>query len=169
MIIHLCMRKGRKHYVNVLKSTSHCKSAEKFSLLLHVTVKRHSKSNISHEICKKHSSEWCLTCRRKSSQCARHIDLNNNRHVEFINVTNCITCRTDLVHMVGIFKIACGMSWKLRSRSWIRNGEEVELYLLKTSEMIYMPSITGRKRKMVIGHVISHSDSVDSSWSEIER
>jgi len=55
------------------------------------------------------------------------------------------------------------MSYKLRRRSWARNGEEVELYLLKTSEMIYMPSIASLKRKNVIGHVISHSDSVDSS------
>jgi hypothetical protein len=43
--------------------------------------------------------------------------------------------------MVVIFEIACGMSWKSRRRSWIRNGEEVKLYLPKTSEMIYMPSI----------------------------
>jgi len=52
--------------------------------------------------------------------------------------------------MVEIFEIACGMSWELRRRSWIRNGEEVELYLPKTSEMIYMPSIAGRKRGNVI-------------------
>jgi len=65
--------------------------------------------------------------------------------------------------MVEIFEIACGTSWKLRRRNWIRNGEEVELYLLKTSDMIYMQSIAGRKRENVIGQVISHSDSVDSS------
>jgi len=65
--------------------------------------------------------------------------------------------------MVEIIEIACGTSWKLRRRSWIRNGEEVELYLLKTSEMIYMPSIASRKHENEIGHVISHSDSVDSS------
>jgi hypothetical protein len=45
--------------------------------------------------------------------------------------------------MIEIFEIACGTSWKLRRRSWIRNGQEVELYLPKTSEMIYMPSIAG--------------------------
>jgi len=33
--------------------------------------------------------------------------------------------------MVEIFEIACGTSWKLRRRSRIRNGEEVELYLPK--------------------------------------
>jgi len=65
--------------------------------------------------------------------------------------------------MIEIFEIACGTSWKLRRRSGIRNGEEVMLYLLKTSAMISMPSIAGLKRENVIGHIISHSDSVDSS------
>jgi hypothetical protein len=60
-------------------------------------------------------------------------------------------------------EIASGMSWKLRRRSWIRNSEEVELYLQKSSEMIYMPSIAGQTRENVIGHIISHSDTVDSS------
>jgi hypothetical protein len=40
--------------------------------------------------------------------------------------------------MVELFEIAYGMSWKSRRRSWIRNGEEVELYLPKTCEMFYM-------------------------------
>jgi len=53
--------------------------------------------------------------------------------------------------MVEIFEIVCGMSGKLRRRSWIRNGEEVELYLPKTSEIIYIPSIAGQKRGNVIG------------------
>jgi len=53
--------------------------------------------------------------------------------------------------MVEIFEIACGTAWKSRRRSRIRNGEEVELYLPKTSEMIYMPSIAGRKHGNVIG------------------
>ena len=96
------------------------------------------------------------------------IDLNHNRHAAFIHVFNCITRRTDLVHMVEIFAIACGTSWKLRRRCWIINGEEVKLYLLITRELIYMPSTAGRKRENVIGHVISHSDSVDTSRTEIE-
>jgi len=41
--------------------------------------------------------------------------------------------------MIAIFEIAYGMSLKLRRRSWIRKGEEVELYLLKSTKMIYMP------------------------------
>jgi hypothetical protein len=54
-----------------------------------------------------------------------------------------MTLHTDLVHMVQIFEIAYSRSRKSRRWSWIRNGEEVELYLPKTSEMIYMPSIAG--------------------------
>jgi hypothetical protein len=45
--------------------------------------------------------------------------------------------------MVEIFEIACGTSWKSRRRSWIRNGEEVELYYPKSSEMMYIVSIAG--------------------------
>jgi len=41
--------------------------------------------------------------------------------------------------MVEIFEIAWGASWKSRRRSWIGKGEEVELYLPKIIEMIYMP------------------------------
>jgi hypothetical protein len=55
------------------------------------------------------------------------MDLNDNCHATFMPISNCITLCTDLVHIVGIFEIACGMSWTSRGRSWIRNGEEVEL------------------------------------------
>jgi hypothetical protein len=41
--------------------------------------------------------------------------------------------------MVELFEIVYGTSWKSRRRSWIRKGEEVELYLPKTSELFYMP------------------------------
>jgi len=30
--------------------------------------------------------------------------------------------------MIEIFEIAYGMSWKSRRRSWMKKGEEVELY-----------------------------------------
>jgi len=150
MIICLCMCNGPSNHVNDLESKLHCKTAETFSSLLHLTVTQQSKSNISYKICKQNLSEWCHMCHRKSSQCAWRIDLNKNRHAEFNHLSNCITCHRDLVHMVAIFEIACCTLWKLRRRSWIRNGEEVELYLLKTGEMIYMPSIAGRKRESLI-------------------
>jgi hypothetical protein len=149
--IRLCMCKGRTHHVNVLKSKSDCKMAIMFDFILQVTVKWQSKSNISDEMCKQNLSEWCHTCQRMSGQFAWRIDLNDNCHTVFIHVSNCITPRTDLVPMVEIVEIACGTSWKLRRWSWIRNGDEVELYLSKTSEMIYMPSITGRKCRNITG------------------
>jgi len=46
---------------------------------------------------------------------------------------------TDLMHLVEMFGIAYGASWKLRRRSWIGKSEEVELYLATLSEMINMP------------------------------
>jgi len=90
-------------------------------------------------------------CHRKSGQCSIRISLNDDRHATFIPVSNCITLRTDLVHMVEIFEMEGGTSWKSRRRSWIRKSEEVELYLPKTSEWFYMPSVAGRKRGNVIG------------------
>jgi len=41
--------------------------------------------------------------------------------------------------MIETFDIAYGASWKSRRKSWIRKGEEVELYLPKISGMIHMP------------------------------
>ena len=55
------------------------------------------------------------------------------------------------MQMVEIIETAYGTSWKSRRRSWIRKGEELELYLPKTSEMIFMPQIAGRKPGNVIG------------------
>jgi hypothetical protein len=149
MIIRLCMCKGRMHHVKVLESKSGCKRAITYCFNLQVTAKWQSKRNISDEMYKQNLSEWCHTCHRKSGQCAWRINLNDNRHAVFMHVSNCITLLTDLVHMVQIFEITCGTSWKSRRRSWIRHGEEVNLYLPETSEMIYMPSIAGRKRRNV--------------------
>jgi len=150
LIFRLCMCKGQTHRVNVLESESRCKTANPFSFILQVTVKWQSKSNMSDKMSSQNLCEWCHACNGKSGQCAWRIDLNDNLHAAFINVSNCITLRTDLVHMIGIFEIAFDRSWKSRRRTWIRNGEEVELYWPKTSEMIYMPSIAGWKSRNVI-------------------
>jgi hypothetical protein len=120
MIFHLCMCKGQMHHVNVQKSKLHCKTAQMFSFFLPVTVTWLSKSNNSNTICYQNLSEWCHTCHRKSGHWAWWIDLNVNRHAEFVHLSNCITRHTDLVHMVAISETACGTSCKLRRRSWIR-------------------------------------------------
>jgi len=50
--------------------------------------------------------------------------------------SNCRTLPLDLLHMVEMLNIAYGISWKLRGMSWIRNGEEVGLYICETSRWI---------------------------------
>jgi hypothetical protein len=95
--------------------------------------------------------DWYDTGHRKNRLYARQIHLNDKCHAEFKHVSNRITVPTDLVHMVEIFAIACGTSWKSRRRSWVKNGEDVKLYLPKTSEMVYMPSIAGRRHGNVTG------------------
>jgi hypothetical protein len=53
--------------------------------------------------------------------------------------------------MVEMIEIGYGTSRQSRKPSWIRNGDEVNQYLPKSREMIYMPQIAGRKRRNVIG------------------
>jgi len=60
--------------------------------------------------------------------CSTPIWLSNDRNHKFIHPFNWKTLRTDLVHIVEIFTIAYGMSWKLRRTSWMRKGDEVKLY-----------------------------------------
>jgi hypothetical protein len=145
IILRLCMCRGRTHHIKVLQSNSHCKTANMFGFFLLETVKWQSKSNIADEMGKQNLIVWRHASHRNSVQCAERIDMNNNLHAAFIYVSNHITLRTDMVYMIEILEIVYGRSWKLRRRSWICNSEEVVLYLPKTSEMIYMPSIAGRE------------------------
>jgi hypothetical protein len=79
------------------------------------------------------------------------IDRNGNCHAGIIHLSSGITLPPDLGHVVEIFEIAYGTSWKLRRWSSIQNGKVVELYLPKTSEMRYMLSIASQKRRNGIG------------------
>ena len=76
---------------------------------------------------------------RRSGSGSIVICLNDDRYAAFINASNCISLHTALVHMVEIFEISYGMSSQTRRRSCVRKGEEVERYLPKTKQMIYMP------------------------------
>ena len=87
----------------------------------------------------------------RSGSCPGQICPNDDRYAAFIYASTCITHHSDLAHMVEIIEIGYGTSWKSRRRCWMRRGEEVELYLLETGEMIYMPYIAGRKHRNVIG------------------
>ena len=42
------------------------------------------------------------------------------------------------MRMVDMIEIAHGASWNTRRTSWMKKGEEVDLYLSKISEMIFM-------------------------------
>jgi len=64
--------------------------------------------------------------------------MNDNCNAAFINASNCITVRSDLVHMVENLKIPYGRLWQWRRMSWMRKGEEVWLYISKISGWIYM-------------------------------
>jgi len=76
---------------------------------------------------------------RKRGWCLIRIGLSGTSYAALIHASNGITLCTDLVDMLEIFEIVYGMSWKSRRRSWMKRGEEVEIYLPKTSEMIYIP------------------------------
>jgi len=139
MIICLCMCQGWTHYVKALESKSGGKTANMFDFNLQVIVKWQWKSYISDVIYEQNLNEWYHMCHRNSGQCSWRICPNDDLHPAVIPLSKCKTLCTDLMHMVVISEIAYNTSWKSRERSWIRNGEEVELYLPNTSEMIYMP------------------------------
>jgi len=122
MIIRLCMCKGWTHHAKVLESKSACQRANKFNFCLPISDEWESKSYNRDEMYRENSSKWCHTSHRKRGQCPIRICLNDDRDAAFIHASNCITLRTDLVHMVEIFKIAYVMSWKSMRRSWMRKG-----------------------------------------------
>ena len=119
MIIRLSMCKGQTHHAKVSESKSVRKTANTFDFYLPITVQWQSKSHISDEIDSQNISEWCHTSHRKRGQCPIRICRNDDHHAAFIHPANCIILRTDLVHIVEIFEIASGMSWKSRRRSWM--------------------------------------------------
>jgi len=64
--------------------------------------------------------------------------MNDTHHGAVIDPLNCITLHSDLVHFVGILKITDGRSWTSRRMSWMRKGEEVQIYISKNSVWIVM-------------------------------
>jgi len=151
IIIRLCMCKGRTHYVRVLESKSCGKPAKIFDFYLQITVKWQSISYISDQIHKQIVTEWCHTYHWKSGQFSWQICLNNDHDAAFIHWSNSTTLGTHIVYIIEIVEIAYGTSWRLRRRRMIRKDVEVELYSLKTSEMIYMAQIASRKCGNIIG------------------
>jgi len=151
LIIHLYKCKGRTHHINCVESKSDCKTAHMCHYSLPITIEWDSESYISDEIDKQNWCEGCHMCHRQSSQCSIWNWLHDYRHPTFTHVSNWITLCTDLVRMAEKFEMSYGASWKSKRRSGMRKSKEVERYLPKTSERIYMPGIAGRKRRKVMG------------------
>jgi len=64
--------------------------------------------------------------------------MNNKYRAAFPHASNWITVCTDLGHIVEVLKIHHGMSWDWRRMSWMRNAEEVGLYISKTGVLMDM-------------------------------
>jgi len=54
--------------------------------------------------------------------------MNDDHHAAIIYASMCVPLRPDLVYSINILKIIHARVWKLRSRSWMRKGEDVVLY-----------------------------------------
>jgi hypothetical protein len=80
---------------------------------------------------------------------------NDACHAVLIRSFNCTTLHSELMHMVKMLKIVYGRSWKLRRRSWIKNGEKVGLYKSKTWSCMNRMWIPGWKHWKLI--YIHHS------------
>jgi hypothetical protein len=65
--------------------------------------------------------------------------MNDSHHAASIHTSNCITLRSDLLQMVEILKIAYVTSWNFRIMHWIKNIEEIGLYISKTGAGNLMP------------------------------
>jgi hypothetical protein len=129
MIICLWMCKGGTYCTRDLLSKLSCTTTNKLHCAFTVTVWQWERTNkISDKINWYKLSEWCHTGNARSSQCEMRICLYENHHAAFIQGSNCITLHSDRVQIIEILKIASGMSWRSRNRSWIRTGEEVWLY-----------------------------------------
>jgi len=151
MIICLCMCKGQIGHANVLDIKSHWLTTNECDIVLPINIKWDNSNSITDETRRQNLSQWCHTSHRCSGQSAIRSWMNDYLHASYDHGSNCIMGCTDLVHIVGILKIAYGRSWKSRRMSWMRKGEEVWLRISKTSVRIYMWLIAGQKLLNVMG------------------
>jgi len=127
-IICLCMWDGRLHHAKDLECKSGCMMANTFDFYLPITVKWEISSYNSDEIYWQNLIEWCHKSHSESSQYSTLVCLNVHNHTHYFRVSDCISSRTALVHMVQILKVlvvchgnreegaGCGMAlWKSRN------------------------------------------------------
>jgi hypothetical protein len=129
----LCVCKGCIAHLNIRDSKSSWLTTNKLYIILPVTVKLEHKTSIWETIYQQCLSQWCHMTHQRSGQCATWIGVNDSCHTVFLHTSNCITLRSDQLHMVEILKIAYGTPWKLRRMSWIWNRKGIGLQLLETS------------------------------------
>jgi len=147
----LTLWKGCTGHANVVYTKSKWKSNNTLDIILPVTDKWESKTWIRDKIYYQNWYQWCQTSHRRSGHCAMWTLMNDSHHAALIHASHCKTLSSDLLPMVEFLKIAYGMSWRLRTWSWIRKGEEVGPYMSETSGWICMQDITRRKHWIAKG------------------
>jgi len=145
------MCNGRIGNANVLDFESHWLTTNERDIILPVTVMWDYSNSITDETHQQNSSQWCCMRHRCSGQSTMRSWMNDDCHAAYHHASNRINLCTGLVHMVEMWKIASGRSWKLRGMCWMRKGEEVGLNISKTSIQICIGLIAGRKPSIMIG------------------
>jgi len=138
MILHLCICEGHTCHAKVLDSKLSSQTTKEVDIVVPVTVQWESENYIRGKIYKQNVIQWCHVRHRRSGQWATRTCMNDNHYSAFIRASNCTTLHSDLVHMVEILKIAYCMAWKSSRTSLMRKGEEVGLYISKTSGWVYL-------------------------------
>jgi len=95
------------------------------------------------------------TTHRQSGECATWTRVNDHCHVASIHASSCTSLCSDNLRMVQTIIMTYNLSWKLRWFSFIRNGEDVGLYISETSGWYILLLIPSWKRKNMID--IRHS------------
>jgi len=95
--------------------------------------------------------------------------MNTRGHAALVHAANCITLRSDLLHMVENLKNAYGTFSKLRTTSWKKIGQDIGFICLKLVDGYEYCNIPGESAKMRHSYVMYPTDDVNTGGSETER
>jgi hypothetical protein len=95
--------------------------------------------------------------------------MNNSLHVASIHASNNRIIRSDLLHIVRSLKVAYGTLWKLRRMIWIRNVEEIGLYISETSGWNFISKLPAESAETLYTYIIHPPVEVYSGCSHTER
>jgi len=95
--------------------------------------------------------------------------MNASHHAALVHAANCISMRSDLLHMVENLKIAYGMSWKSSQTSWKKIGQDTRYKSLKLIDGSVYRNIPVESAETWWSYVIHRTDDVNSGGSETER